>query len=61
MKTTKRILVMLAACAITALIYMAGPFPATSYRDSIEERTMQQPEILPAVQVDLMTFDRIFR
>jgi hypothetical protein len=64
MKTTKRILTAMVACAAVALISMAGTFPVAMQQskatDPKEQTTTQLPEIVPAISID-SAIDRIFR
>jgi hypothetical protein len=53
MKTTKKIIATIVACAVVALIYMAGIFPAAEQSDG--------PEVVPGVSPTSMTMDIIFR
>jgi hypothetical protein len=62
MKTEKRILAAIMVCTAVALIYMTGTFTAAGHSGDVTnlQATMQLPEIVPAISIDL-TIDRIFR
>jgi hypothetical protein len=65
MKTTKRILVAIVACAAMALIAMAGTVPAalrqSTPADMQAQIETQQPEMIPGVPIESITIDSIFR
>jgi hypothetical protein len=65
MKTMKTMLATIMMCAAAALIAMGGSVPMAVHGDDAaghqSQTATQQPEILPAVAIDSVTLDRIFR
>jgi hypothetical protein len=65
MKVIKTIFAAMMVCAATALIAMAGMFPAAIRQNDPAEvqaqTTTELPEIVPAIALDSITIDSIFR